>query len=108
MFQEVFNKHYVIGSDTFKVVLLIKKGSKFDAGMMPVHFLEIQKLPESLKYVFHKGEIGFNRGYRIVLNVGGPSLTWSDEVQRELINKIKNEKIPSIYFVNPKLATGFF
>jgi len=108
MMQEVFNKHYNIGSDTFKVTFLIKTGSKLDAGMMPYHVLEVQKLPESVKYYFHKGEVGLNGQHAIVQDADSTPITWSDSAQRELINTIKNEKIPSKFFLKPQLSNGFF
>jgi hypothetical protein len=108
MMQEIFNKHYNIGLETFKVVFLIKEGSKLDAGMMPYHVLEVQKLPENIKYHFHKGEVGLNGQYGIIKDIDAPAITWNDSIHKELINAIKNEKIPGKFFLTPHLSDGFF
>ena len=106
--EEVFNEHYRIGDDTFKVVLLIKRGEKFDAGMRPYHILEMQKLPEQMKYLYHKGEQGLDGKSTIIKADNNASLTWSDNANRELFNKITNQEIPGKFFLNPKIAKGFF
>ncbi|MEO7212064.1 MAG: hypothetical protein ABIX36_04640 [Mucilaginibacter sp.] len=107
MMQEVFNEHYLIGNDTFKVVFLIKEGDKLDGGMMPYHVFEIQKLPESLKYLFHKGEVGFGGKYGLIKADPKQELTWSAHVHRELINKISHQKIPSSFYEKPELQSRF-
>lgn len=106
--QEVFNEHYIIDGDTFKVVFLLAPGAKLDAGMMPYHILEVQKLPDPTKYLFNKGEVGFSGGYGIIPADSTQIITWSDSTHRDLINKIKNQKIQARFFINPNLVPGFF
>ncbi|PLW88738.1 hypothetical protein [Mucilaginibacter sp.] len=106
--QEVFKEHYIIDGDTFKVVFLLAPGAKLDAGMMPYHILEVQKLPDPTKYHFNKGEVGFSGANGIVPAENERSITWNDSTQRQLINMIKNQKIPAIFFINPNLTRAFF
>ncbi|MES2060453.1 MAG: hypothetical protein V4456_00935 [Bacteroidota bacterium] len=107
MMQEVFNEHYIIGNDTFKVVFLIKKGDKLDGGMMPYHVFEIQKLGDSQKFSFHKAEGGFAGKYGLVKIDDKQELTWSPEVHKELLNKISHQKIPNSFYLRPELGSRF-
>jgi hypothetical protein len=106
--QEVFNEHYLIDGDTFKVVFLLAPGAKLDGGMMPYHILEVQKLPDPTKYFFHKGEVGFSGAYGIIPADSKQSITWSDSTHRDLINKIKNQKLQAKYFIKPEISNGYF
>ncbi|MCO5946738.1 hypothetical protein [Mucilaginibacter flavidus] len=107
MMQEVFNEHYIIGDDTFKVVFLIKEGNKLDGGMMPYHIFEVQKLGDSTKFLFHKAEVGFGGKYGLVKADNKQQLTWTPEVHRELTNKISHQKIPSTFYIRPDLQSRF-
>jgi hypothetical protein len=75
---------------------------------MPYHVLEVQKLPDLTKYLFHKGEIGLQGGYGIVKYQDTPNITWTNDVHSQLLNTIKNEKLPARFLLNPELSSGFF
>jgi hypothetical protein len=103
---EVFNEHFVIKNDTFKVVLSILKGYKLDAGMLAYQTLEIHKLGDANKYLYIKQPTGFDGSVRFSLDDNQPAITWSDGVNRELFNAINNVAIPHRYLIDPHHFSG--
>jgi len=101
------NEHYIIGDDTFKVVFLIKEGDKLDGGMIPYHVFEVQKLGDITKFLFHKAEVGFEGKHGLVKADAQQQLSWSPEVQKELLNKISHQKISDNFYIRPELKSRF-